>query len=181
MMKKGELRKQELQDKMAEHILSNGLQAISLRSLAKAAGTSDRMLLHYYQDKEELMTEVLTQISDNLITILEQAQTTPIPFNQLVPHLYLLIKEPVVKPYIQLWLELIALASKKEDPYFSIAKQIGDSFIQYCSELIQADEEEKEKLAPLTFIIVEGIAMLDAIDFDSKIAKALEGLTDFQK
>lgn len=180
-MKKGELRKQEIQEKMANHILINGLQSGSLRSLAQAAGTSDRMLLHYYQDKEELMTEVLTQISDNLITILEQARTVPIPFNQLVPHLYQLIKNPVVKPYIQLWLELIARASKKEEPYYSIAKQIGNSFIQYCSELIQADDEEKEKLAPLTFIIVEGIAMLDAIDFEPNINKALEGFSDFQK
>ncbi|MED1863770.1 TetR/AcrR family transcriptional regulator [Fictibacillus nanhaiensis] len=180
-MKKGELRKQELQEKMSIHILTNGLQSVSLRNLAKAVGTSDRMLLHYYQDKEELMTEVLTQISDNLITILEQARTVAIPFNQLVPHLYQLIKDPVVKPYIQLWLELIARASKNEEPYFSIAKQIGDSFINYCSELIQADEEEKEKLAPLTFIIIEGIAMLDAIDFESNIEKALDGLSGFQK
>ncbi len=180
-MKKGELRKQELQDKMAKHILENGLQAGSLRNLAQAAGTSDRMLLHYYHDKEELMKEVLTQISDNLITILEQARTVSIPFNQLVPHLYKLIKNPVVKPYIQLWLELIARASKKEEPYHSIAKQIGDSFIHYCSELIQADDKEKEKLAPLTFIIIEGIAMLDAIDFESNIEKALDGLSDFKK
>ena len=42
-------------ERMADHVLSEGLAAGTLRPLAAAAGTSDRMLLYYFADKDELL------------------------------------------------------------------------------------------------------------------------------
>ena len=39
-------------DKLADHVLADGLLHASLRPLAKAVGTSDRMLLYYFKDKD---------------------------------------------------------------------------------------------------------------------------------
>ncbi|MEK3808464.1 TetR family transcriptional regulator [Metabacillus sp. SLBN-84] len=181
-MKKGELRKQTFKTKMAEYILHHGLHSASLRNLAEAAETSDRMLLHYFHDKEQLLTEVLTLISDNLITILKKSPADPMPFSKLVPHMYHLMKEPEVKPFMRLWLELIALASKKENPYFSVARIIGEGFQNYFALLLDAEnEEQKERLAALTLVTVEGIALLDAIDFDASIEKAIESISSYHE
>ena len=42
-------------ERMADYVLSEGLGAATLRPLAAAAGTSDRMLLYYFADKDELL------------------------------------------------------------------------------------------------------------------------------
>ena len=50
-------------ERMADHVLAEGLAAATLRPLAAAAGTSDRMLLYYFADKDELLTATLARIS----------------------------------------------------------------------------------------------------------------------
>ena len=42
---------------LAAYVLENGLADVSLRPLAKAAGTSDRMLLYHFGSKEELVID----------------------------------------------------------------------------------------------------------------------------
>jgi AcrR family transcriptional regulator len=44
-----------LLDRLADYVLAHGLTASSLRPLARAAGTSDRMLLYYFADKDAVM------------------------------------------------------------------------------------------------------------------------------
>lgn len=41
------------------HISDHGLAKVSLRPLARALGTSDRMLLHHFGSKDQLLTQVL--------------------------------------------------------------------------------------------------------------------------
>lgn len=177
-MKKGEKKKQEIIEKTADYILSNGLQASSLRNLAKAAETSDRMLLHYFNDKEELFTVVLSFISQKLIYILHHAEMEKRSFQALVPHLYNMMRDPEVRPYMKLWLELVAVASKEGDPFYSVAKEICDSFYQFYLDVIQVDEgEDKEQVAALALVTIEGIALLDAVGDDARITKAIAAIS----
>lgn len=62
-MRKADTRRQQILERLADHVLAHGMQAASLRPLAAAAGTSDRMLLHYFADKEELITATLALVA----------------------------------------------------------------------------------------------------------------------
>ncbi|MCM3004801.1 TetR/AcrR family transcriptional regulator [Priestia koreensis] len=175
-MKKGEKRKQELVEGMASYILLNGIQSASLRNLAKATGTSDRMLLHYFKDKEELLTVVLSSISQKLILMLDNTEIEKTSFSSVVTYLYRMMKEPEVSPYMKLWLELIAMASKKEDPFYSIAREICNSFYEFYRDVIQIENGlSKEQMTALALVVVEGIALLEAMDCDHLILEAIEG------
>ncbi len=176
-MKKGDLKKQSIIEKMAEYILLNGIQKVSLRILAKAIGTSDRMLMHYFKDKEELLTAVLTYISDSFLEILKANQTEKMPMQILIPFLYQAMKNEMIRPYIRLWLELAALAAHKEEPYYTIGREIYTSYINWIYLAIQVEkEEDKEHISAITLAIVEGFVFLDALDHDATILKAIEGL-----
>ncbi len=176
-MKKGEKRRLEIIEKTAEYILQNGIQNASLRKLAEAADTSDRMLLHYFQDKEELMTVVLSFISNRLIQMLDQTEMQKASFSNLVHYLYKIMKDPEVGPIMKLWLEIIAIASKKEDPYYSVAKNICGGFYEFYLQVLKVDEADKEQTAALALVIVEGIALLEGIGEDKKIEKAIQALS----
>jgi AcrR family transcriptional regulator len=43
-------RRAEIIQRLTDYVLAEGLSAASLRPLAKAAGTSDRLLLYYFND-----------------------------------------------------------------------------------------------------------------------------------
>jgi AcrR family transcriptional regulator len=55
----------------AEYVLEHGLAGLSLRPLAKAVGTSPRMLLYDFGSKERLIHEVLAEIRRHERALLE--------------------------------------------------------------------------------------------------------------
>jgi AcrR family transcriptional regulator len=176
-MKKGVARRQQLLELMADHVLAYGLQSASLRPLAAAVGTSDRMLLHYFIDKEALITATLELVTRRLIAILENTRANPIPFQNLLPHLAQLMKTPQIQPYLRLWLELVTYAAGEKEPFRSIARNIGDTFLSWIASTISVErEEEREPLAALALAIVEGFLIFDALGDDSKVTGALAGI-----
>ncbi|HAM45745.1 MAG TPA: TetR/AcrR family transcriptional regulator [Propionibacteriaceae bacterium] len=52
-------RREELVERATDWVLGNGLLGLSLRPLAAALGTSDRMLIYHFGSKEQLIVDVL--------------------------------------------------------------------------------------------------------------------------
>ncbi|MCX5285310.1 TetR/AcrR family transcriptional regulator [Streptomyces sp. NBC_00198] len=52
-------KRRDLLDQVRDHLVRNGLAGLSLRPLARALGTSDRMLLYYFGTKERMVAEAL--------------------------------------------------------------------------------------------------------------------------
>lgn len=52
-------RRDELAEAATGYTLEHGLIGLSLRPLAEAIGTSDRMLLYHFQDKDDLIVTIL--------------------------------------------------------------------------------------------------------------------------
>ncbi len=173
-MNKFDLKKTSLIENVAKYILENGIKNASLRNIAEAVSISNRMLLHYFKDKEEMMTVTLILITNNFIEILENARSEKMSFSSLMPYLYQALKIPEIKPYIRLCLELIYFSADKEEPYYSIARKIGDSFYNWIEKaiIIEKDDVKDEKLA-LALVIIEGFVILNALDYDDRIENAM--------
>jgi AcrR family transcriptional regulator len=52
-------RREELAEAATDYAIENGLIGLSLRPLAEALGTSDRMLLYHFRDKNDLVATIL--------------------------------------------------------------------------------------------------------------------------
>lgn len=175
-MKKTEARRQAVIDTVAEHLLAHGMKESSLRQLAAAASMSDRMLLHYFVNKEELLTAALTVITVRLVGMLESSRSEQMPFQTLLPHLTGMMNDPRLRPYMRLWLELAALVAE-EAFYGTIARHICDDFYSWIASALQVErEEDRAPLAALALATMEGFILLDALDYGSKITSALEGI-----
>lgn len=55
-------RRTELLERIVDVLLSEGISDLSLRPLAKAVGTSARLLIYHFGSKEKLLTEALEQV-----------------------------------------------------------------------------------------------------------------------
>lgn len=177
-MNKTDARRQQLSEKLADHLLAHGLQGASLRPLAAAAGTSDRMLLHYFENKEELLTATLLVVSTRLQAMLDSVRSQPMPYEILLPQLAAMLKDPNIRPYLRLWLELAALASSGDTVYRPIARKLGEGFFEWIAATVEvATEERRIPMASLALATLEGLVLLDAIGMESNIPAALDALS----
>jgi AcrR family transcriptional regulator len=177
-MRNGAPQRKVLLEKIADHLLAQGLEGASLRPLAAAAGTSDRMLLYYFADKDALLTAALNLIVERLQEVLSQGTHEEMPFSLLIPHLAQVIRDPHIRPYLRLWLELMTFAARNEEPFTMIARQISDDFLTWFSSMLMIEmEEDRIPLAALAMAIVDGLILFDTIGADMKIQNALAGIS----
>jgi len=173
-MKDPEARRRAVAERIADYLLENGLQAASLRPMAAASGTSDRMLLYYFSGKNEILSVTLGVIAARLIHNLNAALPGAQPYSLLLPRICELLTSPSVKPYMQIWLELVALASRNQEPFRAIAGQIADGFLQWtAARLLVEREEDRAPAAALLLATVDGLALLHSIGRESLLSAAL--------
>ncbi len=157
-------------ERMADHVLSEGLGAATLRPLAAAAGTSDRMLLYYFADKDELLTATLDRIATRMIVQLDDA--IPVeprrPFPVLLEQVWAAMASESLQPFMPLWLDLASGAARGLQPHRDVAGEIADGFLAWVTIRLQPESDgEPSLLAPLFLVSVEGMYLLKAIGRDA--------------
>ena len=63
-----ESHREELLEKVTDHVLEHGLIGLSLRPVAAAVGTSDRMLIYHFGSRDALISAVVSRTSDRAVS-----------------------------------------------------------------------------------------------------------------
>ncbi|MEO0608538.1 MAG: TetR/AcrR family transcriptional regulator [Pseudomonadota bacterium] len=161
---------------LADHVLSHGLLHASLRPLAKAAGTSDRMLLYYFKDKDALIEAVLDHITERIILILDQsAAPEPLPLERLTPMLVDAMKSDLFWPYLRLWLEIAALAAGGDRLYKDCGERIGRGFLSWgAAQIAASDDAQRQRDAAKLLVQIEGSVLLRSLGLEDVVDQAFE-------
>jgi AcrR family transcriptional regulator len=115
--------------RMADHVLAHGLRDATLRPLARAAGTSDRMLVYRYGSKEGLIAALLDHLALRLTALLEAAPLpAPAAPEALAATLTGALQAPAMRPYLALWLEVVAGAARGSPAHRDAAARILTHF-----------------------------------------------------
>lgn len=158
-------RRAELVDRIADLVLAEGLQGTSLKRMAEAAGTSDRMLLYYFRDKAELVDAVLCHIAERLRAMLDAARAEhPLPPERLRPRLLGLMLHEANRPVLQLWLEIVAAAARGDALLAGFASQMGAGYLGWIAAQLDIDDPgEAEAAARRLLTEIEGEIVLWAV------------------
>lgn len=70
-------RREELLDKVTDHVLAEGLIGLSLRPVASAVGTSDRMLVYHFGTRDALISAVVARSTSRAIRVVEGLPGAP--------------------------------------------------------------------------------------------------------
>jgi AcrR family transcriptional regulator len=160
-------------DRLADHVLAEGLAASSLRPLARAAGTSDRMLLYYFADKEAVIAAALERVAARMIGLLAMAA----PPQPLVPealrnHLAPLLADPGVWPFMRVWLDIAARAAQGDDAIRMVGAGIGRGFLDWLGQHLAVPPEQRVGAAARLLIEIEGTVLLASLGLDDAITAA---------
>lgn len=155
-------------DRLADHVLAEGLAASSLRPLAKAAGTSDRMLLYYFRDKSELVAATLERVAERMTAHLTaQAADRPLPLADLQDRLLGGLFEAAFWPYMRLWLEVASLAAKGDETCRTVGERLGRGFHAWGEAQIDAPTPEaRRRDASRLLLAIEGMLFLKSVGLE---------------
>lgn len=79
-------RRDELLDQVTDHVFAHGLIGLTLRPLAAAIGTSDRMLIYHFGSRDSLVSAVVARAGDrgvDAVSALPTARTVRAAVNRL--------------------------------------------------------------------------------------------------
>jgi AcrR family transcriptional regulator len=161
-------RREALLDRLADQVLAQGLAASSLRPLARAAGTSDRMLLYYFKDKADLMSAILERLAERLGAQLHATVGGDrLPFDGLRGELLQLTASAALWPYMRLWLEIAALAARGDPLYRQIGGAIARGFLAWGAARLDCEiEAARETQAAWLLADVESALLLKSVGLE---------------
>lgn len=153
--------KQALLNDLSQHVLNNGLNNASLRPMAKAAGTSDRMLIYHFGSKDALIGELLEYLASQMAVGLDHA--LPIERfkteEELVAKVLQLMRSTEFQPYTRVWLDIVAGAAQG----MSAHREAGKRIVLFFMDWLAGRHPDGENGAPHTLALIEGCLVMDAV------------------
>ena len=107
-------------------ILKQGIAQISLRPLARALNTSDRMILYYFKNKDELMTAAVEQLADTIVQQIrwELSASTIRNAKTFIQAAWDVFLRPANKNAALVFYEIEFLSLRQPEKYQKIARSI---------------------------------------------------------
>lgn len=151
--------------KMGDHVLVHGLNTASLRPLAKAAGTSDRMLIYHFESKDALIQQVLQSLATRLSIKLEAAlpAAQDMSVKACLDDIISLLRRPPFSAYMRVWLDIVSSAVQGNDKHAFIGGVMLQGFFDWLKERIPLDEPDPDTTVRAMMVLIEGTLVLDAV------------------
>lgn len=175
-LKKSPMSRQSLLPLLAAHVLAKGLGQASLRPLARAAGTSDRMLLYHFGSKNALIADLLAFIAANYASALDAALAGDRPttrsavISRIIAHTH----SPAMQPFLSLWWEIVAGAARGEDSYRAAAYSMMHELLAWLEGQMPVGDPDPKGGARYLLTLIEGSLMLAAIGHEETAQAGLE-------
>ncbi|MFJ7967640.1 TetR/AcrR family transcriptional regulator [Streptomyces sp. NPDC096324] len=136
-------KRRELADRVRAYLVRNGLAELSLRPLARALGTSDRMLLYYFGTKEAMVAEALAlderrpllHARDTLASA--EAPRDPAGLRRFMEEIWQRFNAPDLRPALPLYVEIMAAGLIDPDRYGPLLRDVLTEWTDLLSSVFR--------------------------------------------
>lgn len=118
----GSRRREELADAATDYALAHGLIGLSLRPLAAALGTSDRMLLYHFDSKDDLVAALVRTSTQRAVQRV-RAMPPSASVAEAVLELWDVVSGSEVERLQRLYVEAAALGLFGTEPYAAVVRE----------------------------------------------------------
>ena len=179
-MPKPRMSRESLLPAMAAHVLAHGLAGVSLRPLAKAAGTSDRMLIYHFGNRQGVIDALLEYLASLYEVGLEAAFPEQPAANrqETLRQVLAATAKPELAPFMRLWWEVVAASAAGQDTFRTSAAAIMGTLLDWLERHMPEDDPDPRAGARLVLTMIEGSQMLSAVgrpDIAEAALRAFEG------
>jgi AcrR family transcriptional regulator len=132
-------RRDELLDRVVEHLATHGLHDASLRTLAAAVGTSHRMLSYYFGSHRGLLREVSAAVEARQRASLEEMSVDPgLSPVEIMRAQYARLVDPALHRYERLFFELYGRALQGDPDALPLLEGDVDRWVDASVPLFEA-------------------------------------------
>lgn len=111
-------RREQLLDAVTDHVLEHGLIGLTLRPVAAAIGTSDRMLIYHFTSRDALVSAVVDRASERAIAIVDSLPGGP-DVRTAVNELWAAYQTPQLDGCLDVYCQAAAEGLIGREPYLS--------------------------------------------------------------
>ena len=149
-----EARRAELLDAVVDYVCEHGVAGLSLRPLAKAVESSPRVLLYYFNSKEDLVTEVLQQAGSRQRRLFDRLRTKHLGSVQACREIWSVMSAPGSEPIFRLFFEVYGLALQDRKRYRRFLKNVVEPWLNFIgTPLIQKGMPQGDARAYATVVL----------------------------
>ena len=160
-------------DGLVAYVLEHGVGTLSLRPLAAALGTSDRMLLYYFGTREQLLVAVLERVTQQLHGALAAAvPAEPIPPHRLLEQLFAAAAAPDLRAPLRLYVEISGLTAQGREPFASAARGIAEAWLQWTADRLDVPAPQRPAAAAGLLAAVDGLLLVTFVVGDDVAQQA---------
>ncbi len=173
--------KEKILTDTVKYLLEYGISNLSLRPLAKSMGTSDRMILYYFKNKEELVSSAVKLVAEGIISLvkrdLERLELkSETNFIDVIWNLFI---DPKNRNATCLFFEIDILMMREPNLYGETAKYLMSEWNELIKQgLIKSGLTKKVALEIYISISSEltGLFLLAMISDEKKVLPSLNAL-----
>jgi AcrR family transcriptional regulator len=114
-------RRDELLDRVTDHVLAEGLIGLSLRPLAAAVGTSDRMLVYHFGSRDALVSAVVGRTTERAVELIDALSGAP-SIESGVTRLWAAYRTQPLSNCLDVYVQAAATGLIGREPYLSDAR-----------------------------------------------------------
>ena len=126
-------RREELAEAATDYAFEHGLIGLSLRPLAESLGTSDRMLLYHFRDKDDLLAMILRTSAARSVVSIRALPASP-DLRTSVLDLWRAVSTGDQQRCQRLYLEAAALGLFGREPYASEVREVNAAWMSALAQ-----------------------------------------------
>jgi AcrR family transcriptional regulator len=150
-------RRTQLTEAALDYVLAHGLIGLSLRPLAAALGTSDRMLVYHFGSKEALVTDVVALANRQIAATLEAEPVDVASVDELVRYAWEMLAGPGAGGAMVLYLELCVLTARDRERWAAAQDQLRGPWSTMLRGALDALGVAPARVPALADLLLDGI------------------------
>jgi AcrR family transcriptional regulator len=171
-------RRDDLLDRVTDHVLEHGLIGLTLRPLAAAIGTSDRMLIYHFGSRDALVSAVVVRSTDRGTAYLESLPAAP-SVRAAVNRLWAAYGEQPLDRCLNIYVQAAATGLFGSEPYLSEARASNERWTQVLRDYFIRSGAAPRRVARVVTLVdsaLYGFHLDLATDRPDELARGVDDL-----
>lgn len=122
-------RRDDLLARVTDHVLEHGLIGLTLRPVAAATGTSDRMLIYHFESRDALVSAVVAEATERAIAAVRTLPASP-DVRGAVNLLWSAYREGELNRCLDVYCQAAATGLIGREPYLSDARASNERWAE---------------------------------------------------
>ena len=171
-------RREELLDAVTTYVLAEGLIGLTLRPVAAALGTSDRMLIYHFGSRDALVSAVVDRTTQRGITAIDALPSAP-SVRSAVNRLWAAYQHEPLHGVLDVYVQAAATGLLGQEPYLSDARASNERWAAALRDYLVRGGAPTRRVARIVTLVdsaLYGFHLDLATDRPDELARGVDDL-----